>query len=220
MKPSGWSKIPHAGSGSTSSQPGTGHAEQCSRKPNRRKVVSCATRHLGELAACRSTMNRPTTESPIVTSYEIICAEARMRAEQRPVVVARPARDHRAVGGERADREDVEHAPVDVGDDELRGGVAERVDAAERDHGERHDRRHQRDHRREQVQHAVRAARHHVFLREQLQHVGEPGAAGRAAVMPAMSARLAPMRSCITALCLRSTQVMSGSEQRPPPRAR
>ena len=30
--------------------------------------------------------------------------------------------------------------------------------------------------------------------------------------MPAMSARLAPMRSCITALCLRSTQVITGAK--------
>ena len=43
-------------------------------------------------AASRSTMKRPTSESPIVTSYEIICDEARMLpSSDQLLLLAQPA---------------------------------------------------------------------------------------------------------------------------------
>src|SRR6266478_6190097 len=50
---------------------------RCWRNPSTRNVVSCA-RHMSWSFSVWNTMKMPTTESPIVTSYEIICAEAQM----------------------------------------------------------------------------------------------------------------------------------------------
>jgi hypothetical protein len=70
------------------------------------------------------------------------------RAEEGVFRVRRPARDDDAIDAERADREQVEDADIDVGD---------RPAVIHRDHGPGDHRQHEGQHRRQQEQDAVRA---------------------------------------------------------------
>ena len=89
------------------------------------------------------------------------------RAQRREEGVFRvrgPAADDDAVHAERRDREDVEHADIDVGDDPALG---------ERDHGPGGEGKRRGDERREQEQPLVRARRDHRLLEHELEKIGE-----------------------------------------------
>ena len=86
------------------------------------------------------------------------------RAEERVFRVARPARHHDPIDAERADREQIEHAHVDVGD---------RPMIVHRDHRPGEHRQREGEHRRHQEQETVRSRRDDRLLHQHLDRVGE-----------------------------------------------
>ena len=57
-----------------------------------------------------------TSTKPIATSYDTICAAERNAPKKRVARIRRPAGEDDAVDAERADREQIEDADIDVGD--------------------------------------------------------------------------------------------------------
>ena len=111
------------------------------------------------------------------------------RREEGIFGVGRPAGDDHAVNAERARREDVEQADIDVGEHHAR---------LERDHRPDDQRDGEGDDRRDQEQALVRAGRDDGLLEEDLQAVGE---ALQQAPGPTT---FGPRRSAIAAQILRS----------------
>ena len=91
-------------------------------------------------------------------------------AEEGVARVRRPAGHDHAVDAERADREQVEDADVDV---------RQHHAGAERDHRPADQRQDEGHHRRQQEHDLVGAGRDHRLLEEQLEAVGRSAAAGR-----------------------------------------
>ena len=86
------------------------------------------------------------------------------RAEEGVFRIRRPAGDDDAIDAERADREQIENADIDVGD---------RPAVVHRDHRPGDHRQGERQHRRHQEQQPVGARRDDRLLHQHLQRVGE-----------------------------------------------
>ena len=127
-------------------------------------------------------------------------------AEQRVVVGRGPARHHEPVDAQRQHGEHVEDAHVERHRLQLDRAPRDGQGVAEGDGGEGREREEDRHERRQHEEQPVRVGGHEVFLRQHLDRVRE-GMEQPQARMPKMEARLAPMRSCMIADCLRSTQV-------------
>ena len=95
------------------------------------------------------------------------------RAEQRVLVVRRPAGERDAVDADGGDAEDDEQADVDVGDLEEVDALVRVVTRAEGHDGDGDERAGERDDGRDDEERALDGERHQVFLEEELDAVGE-----------------------------------------------
>ena len=104
-------------------------------------------------------------------------------AQQRIFIVRRPSGERHAVHAQAGNAEDEQHADIEIGQLH-RGGDGRNVHraeidrreaqlGAERNHGDGNQREQHRDKWRQKPEHFVHVGRHHVFLGDQLDDVGQ-----------------------------------------------
>ncbi len=93
------------------------------------------------------------------------------RAQQRELVVGGVAGHHQRIDGEARQRQEEQHAGVDVGDHQRDRAAVDRQVGPEGDHHEGGERRQQRQRRGHQVERPVRRRRRDVLLEHELEGV-------------------------------------------------